>query len=189
MTPPRAPVAPQELLTAREGLPEPLRALLEAYPRTGWTQDRNFDGLVAFWLERHLMFRRLLETLRKDAETRIGGDMDAVQHGRRLQRNGSLLVSQLHGHHQIEDMHYFPQLAGLEPGLEHGFALLDADHGALDGILAGFTESANAVLQGAPAGAFRDKLVRFEGLLDRHLQDEEDLIVPVILKHGAGGLT
>lgn len=80
-------------MTARGGLPKPLRALLEASPRNGWTQDGNFDGLVAFWLDRHLMFRRLLATLRQDAETRIGGDMDAMQHGQRLQSTGSLLVS------------------------------------------------------------------------------------------------
>ena len=35
------------------------------------------------------------------------------------------------------------------------------------------------------AGRFRDELARLEELLDRHLIDEEELIVPVILRYGA----
>lgn len=177
-------LSPGEALTERSGLPEPLRALVERYPRGTWQGHENFGGLVAFWLDRHVMFRRLLEALQNDAEAVIGGTLDPQQHKGRLQRYGSMLVGQLHGHHQIEDMHYFPQLTGLEPRLQHGFDLLDADHHALDGLLAGFTDGANAVLQGGPPGVFHEKLVSFERLLNRHLTDEEDLIVPVILKHG-----
>ena len=40
----------------------------------------------------------------------------------------------------------------------------------------------------AGAGAFRDGLAELEQLIRRHLEDEEDLIVPVILIHGADGL-
>ena len=38
------------------------------------------------------------------------------------------------------------------------------------------------------AGRFQTELAKLEGLLDRHLIDEEDLIVPVILRYGAEDL-
>ena len=38
------------------------------------------------------------------------------------------------------------------------------------------------------AGAFQVELTGLERLLDRHLIDEEELIVPVILRYGSSGL-
>jgi hypothetical protein len=35
---------------------------------------------------------------------------------------------------------------------------------------------------------FKKERASFEKMLDRHLSDEEELIVPVILKTGSGGL-
>jgi hypothetical protein len=74
--------------------------------------------------------------------------------------------------------------------LERGFELLDADHHALDGHIHGLAGAANAFLQsvGQPgerdrAGELNAALAGFETFLDRHLVDEEDLIVPVILKY------
>ena len=49
-------------LADRKKLPDALRVLLEDYPRDGWELDPGFDGLVRFWLDRHLMFRRLMST-------------------------------------------------------------------------------------------------------------------------------
>jgi hemerythrin-like domain-containing protein len=103
-------------------------------------------------------------------------------------------VQELHGHHHVEDAHYFPVLSRHDPRLERGFALLDADHHALDGHLQAFVSRANAVLQAdAPArhdatGAFLDGLDGFAPLLERHLTDEEDLVVPVLLRHGERGI-
>jgi hypothetical protein len=38
------------------------------------------------------------------------------------------------------------------------------------------------------AGLFQGELIKLEELLDRHLTDEEELIVPVILKYGSADL-
>ncbi len=176
-------------LVTRQGLPDALRILLESYPRDSWENHSNFAGLVAFWLDRHVMFRRLTDTLRSDAEAAVDKRLDPQTHFARLSRFGGMLVSQLHGHHQIEDAHYFPVLAKREQTLDRGFKILDQDHHAMDGLLNRFTESANAVLQGTgEAGAFHSELLSFQSLLHRHLEDEEDLIVPVILKHGPDNL-
>lgn len=176
-------------LTDREGLPQALQVLLDAFPRDQWAAHANFAGLVAFWLERHQMFRQLCAMMGEDAEAVVDGRMDPQKMMARLSRYGSMLLESLHGHHQIEDMHYFPLLRARETRLDRGFDILDRDHHAMDGLLNRFAEGANGVLRGqTEAGHFRAELAGFEALLLRHLADEEDLIVPVILKHGPDGL-
>lgn len=174
-------------LDTRSGLPDALRALVRDYPRTGWETHANFNGMVRFWLDRHLMFRRLLAALETDVQAVLAGDMIPERHAPRLARYGGMLVNELHGHHQIEDAHYFPRLAQLDARAERGFALLEADHGAIDGLLHDLAGAANAVLQGGEPGRFADRLAAFGTLLNRHLEDEEDIVVPVILNSGFDG--
>lgn len=177
-------------LETRTGLPEALRVLADTLPRSGWEAHPNFDELTRFWLDRHLMFRNVLNTLRSAAEDRIDGTLPRERHLHETQRYAGFLLNQLHGHHQIEDQHYFPQLAGLDARLARGFTLLDADHGALDGHIHGMAETVNAYLRAEEGdaernslGALQGALAAFEGFLNRHLTDEEDLIVPVILTY------
>jgi len=177
------------------GLPEPLRLLLDTHPRESWKAHPDFHGLVSFWLERHMMFRQLMTHMGRETEAFLYGSRDAQGFAQGVARYGGLFVNQLHGHHQIEDHHYFPLLRQKDARIERGFDLLDADHHALDSILNRFVEQANGAIQGAGgadpnagAGAFRDGLAELEQLIGRHLEDEEDLIVPVILIHGADGL-
>jgi hemerythrin-like domain-containing protein len=183
----RDPVA----LDTRTGLPDALRVLLEKHPRGEWQGHPNFDGLTRFWLERHLMFRRLQTMLLAETESGLGRTRDPRQVASQIGRLASLFVNELHGHHAIEDVHYFPALVRLEPRLERGFALLDADHHALDPMLHGLAEGTSAALRALPAattelGRLHAELARFQTFLDRHLADEEEIIVPVILEHGAG---
>ena len=182
-------------LTIRPGLPDHLRALLVHYPRDGWTFHNNFDGLVAFWLDRHLNFRTLTARMAKGAQGVLEGQVDPAVHAAALARMGNRFLTELHGHHQIEDAHFFPRLTQLEPRLERGFQMLEADHHAIDGLLHRFTTSANAVLTGWQGPAQRDTTAAFltdlhaiTTLLERHLTDEEDLIVPTILHHGPGAV-
>jgi hemerythrin-like domain-containing protein len=99
----------------------------------------------------------------------------------------------LHVHHNVEDVHYFPIMSQKEARVAAGFALLDSDHHALDGHLNRFVERANGVLK-PPAdpkpvvGRFLDEVQGLGAMLDRHLTDEEELVVPVILKYGAQDL-
>lgn len=180
-------------LETRERLPDALRVLVQEYPRDIWHSHRNFDALTRFWLERHMMFREVLGRVRGETEQYLDGAADGQAYGARTARLTGFLLNELHGHHQIEDLHYFPKLAALEGRLEAGFALLDADHHALDGHLHGLADDTNAVLQAlssGPAAVARDaagplqaRLQRFERFLDRHLIDEEELVIPVILHH------
>ena len=180
-------------LETRAGLPEALRVLVEQYPRDIWHSHRNFDALTRFWLERHAMFREVLSRLQGEAQGFVGGESDPRLWGGRTARLAGFLLNELHGHHHVEDAHYFPVLSGLEPRLTAGFELLDRDHHALDAHLHRLAEATNAALaplQTDDAAASRDaagrleaQLGRFERFLDRHLEDEEDLVIPTILHH------
>ncbi len=175
-------------LNRRSALPDALYALRREFPREGWQTHANFSDLVAFWMERHMMFRQICETLRQDAEAVQDGKLDPQRMRARLSRYGSMLLQQLHAHHQIEDHHYFPLLIEREGSLSRGFEILDKDHHAMDGLLNSFATSANGVLQQkAEVGGFRDEVSAFQSLLLRHLEDEEDLVVPILLKHGSAG--
>ena len=189
--------SPDDLaLETREGLPEALRVLLEHYPRQGWSRDPGFDGLIRFWLDRHTMFRRLLTEMEGVTEQLLDRQREPQVFAQAVARYGGMFVNGLHEHHMIEDAHYFPKLVLKDPRIARGFEMLDADHHALDGHLNAFADDANAALRirddrdrlQDEAGRFRSSLGAMAQLLDRHLTDEEDLIVPVILKFGSADM-
>lgn len=184
-------------LEDREGLPDALRTLLESYPRHGWVSHDNFGGLIRFWLDRHVMFRRLLEAMQAETEKALEDNIDPRLFGERLARYGRLFVGELHAHHSIEDQHYFPRIRPLEPSLDRGFDLLDRDHHSIDEHLNAFTEDAERLFTAIgkqddwkkEGEEMRKCLLELTKYLDRHLTDEEELIVPVLLKHAPAELT
>ncbi len=179
-------------LSDRTGLPDALRVLLSAYPRESWEDHGNFGEMVRFWLQRHLMFRQVMVRLAEDAEALLDRRIEVEAYAPGLSRFGGFLLEQLHVHHQVEDTHYFPRLITLDARLERGFEMLEADHQAIDGLLSRFADSANAVLRAEgdvrdATAAFHREHRAFQTLLVRHLTDEEELIVPVILETGFEG--
>ena len=176
-------------LDTRPGLPPALRVLVEELPRAGWEAHPNFRPLAEFWMERHIAFRRLLAMLTQQAEARLDDRIDGAALSAQVARLGGALVGGLEEHHTVEDHHYFPMMTRMEPRVARGFAMLDADHDALHGWLATLTNSAEAAMRAQDSdtvGRLHTDLGRFAPLLDRHLTDEEDLVVPVILKTGLG---
>ena len=177
-------------IDTRQGLPEHLRVLADLYPREMWRGHANFNELTSFWLERHLMFRQILDKVIADTQ----GALDGVQprYGAELSRYTGFFLEQLHGHHNIEDVHYFPQFQAFDPRLGQAFEMLDADHHALHHHLDVLAQDTNLVLRATQDhAATRDPLARllttqeaFKTFLNRHLMDEEEVIVPVILEYG-----
>lgn len=181
-------------LETRHGLPDALRILVNDYPRDLWASHRNFDALTRFWLDRHLGFRAMLVDIRQGTEAFLDGSVDPRRFAGNSARLVGGLLGDLQGHHQIEDQHYFPLLAAVEPRLAGGFDLLDADHHALDVHIHAMADATNAMLRGlaaaaaeaegrTAAGALLTLTAGFERFINRHLLDEEDLVVPVILHH------
>jgi iron-sulfur cluster repair protein YtfE (RIC family) len=183
-------------LAVRTGLPDALRVLLAEHPREGWESHPNLTALIRFWLERHLAFRDLQQMLIDETRGFIGKDRDPAAFAGRLSRLGNVFLGDLHGHHTIEDLHFFPRLQRLDARVAAGFDLLEADHREIDPRLHALAERANAVLAAVrddapaadPAGRLEEELVRLRGFLDRHLTDEEELVVPVILANPGADL-
>ncbi|NNE86603.1 MAG: hemerythrin domain-containing protein [Silicimonas sp.] len=187
----------QWALENRQVLPDALRVLLQDYPRELWEDDPGFSQLIRFWLDRHLMFRRIMEALLETTAHVRDKSLDPQSFAHQLSRYGSMFVGELHAHHSVEDAHYFPVMKTLDSRITAGFDILDKDHHTIDARLQGFAEMANGVLRGMQAdeaaamaqlGPLADELKVLEHFLDRHLTDEEELVVPVLLKYTPEGL-
>jgi len=176
-------------LDGRAGLPPELRILADRYPREGWQGHGNFSELTAFWLERHGMFRQILDKVIADTQLQLDGA--SPRYGAELSRYTGFFLNQLHGHHTIEDEHYFPKLIGFDARLERAFDMLDADHHALDYHLNQLADHTNAVLSALQqhqnaqdaTGRLLEVQTGFQGFLNRHLLDEEEIVVPIILEY------
>ncbi len=176
-------------LESRKGLPDHLRVLAEKFPRDGWQAHSNFDELTRFWLDRHLMFRDLMGRVQDLSKNYL--DAPAPRFGPELARYTGFFLNQLHGHHNIEDHHYFPVFGPLDSRLDRAFEILDRDHHALDRHIHSLAERTNAVLAELQAGrdarreaeALLTAQGAFDGFLERHLFDEEEIIVPLVLEY------
>jgi hypothetical protein len=182
-------------VNVRSGLPGELLALLRKFPRDQWANDARLHGLAEGWLQRHNLFRELSGL--------IGGTTTDLREGRTspatflplFQRRMGLLLGELDMHHRAEDEHYFPSFAAAAPKLQKGFDILDNDHGVIhDAIdnLATASRELIAALSGEVSGRDGEvlrvaervagEIAGFDRTLLRHLEDEEDLIIPLILE-------
>ncbi|WP_428641755.1 hemerythrin domain-containing protein [Roseibium sp.] len=181
-------------LDDRSGLPEEWLFLLKDHPREIWTSHRNLGPMTEFWLERHNGFRRLGGMLEGLLSKFREDQIRAEQFGGRFAPLLQQFLSELHHHHTIEDHHYFPVFMAAEKRLLAGFELLENDHELIHHRIETVIRSANKLF-GQLGTRDRDSIRRaadsFAGVSDtlisgliRHLEDEEDLIVPVILDRG-----
>ncbi len=183
-------------LASRSGWPEDLRVLVARYPREQWEGHANLGEMARFWLSRHAMFRELATMIEAIEAQFHAGTLPPAEFPRLFVPRLQFLLSQLDVHHQIEDFHYFPIFRAADARLARGFDVLEGDHHAIHADMAATAETANALLR---ALAQPDALKRcsddyaqasgalIKGLI-RHLDDEEDLIVPLILDRGEQAL-
>lgn len=179
-----------------EPLSSGMQVLLNEYPREAWEGHPNFKNATRQWLRAHQMFRRLSEIVRVDTEQYLDEKLDAEKYASRLSVYGSRLVGNLHGHHGWEDHEFFPELSAADHRFDSGLEILEKDHEVLDTVLDRFTKSANnsiQMLQLDQAGArdfvgeVHEASEAVEKLLARHLVDEEELAVPIIIHHKLRG--
>lgn len=184
-------------LARRNGWPEDMRVLIARYPREQWEAHGNLGDMARFWLSRHAMFRELAASLRTVESEFRAGALAPPEFPRRFVPRLQFLLSQLGVHHQIEDLHYFPIFRAADARLARGFDVLEGDHHAIHADMEQTALTANALLRalaGEPAALRRcgdDYAAASGALLDgliRHLDDEEDLIVPLILDRGEDAL-
>lgn len=190
--------APADLaLDARAGWPADLRLLIDRYPREAWQAHANLGAMAQFWLQRHDMFRQIGSALEQATTAFREGHATAQDFRAWFPPRLQFFLQQLNAHHQVEDLHYFPVFAAAEARLSHGFEVLEADHGTIHHSIAATVDKANGFLR-APVNdpdtlrangdaymAASETLIR---QLTRHLGDEEDLIIPLILDRGEAAL-
>lgn len=139
------------------------------------------------------MFREFSVALSDAADAAREGRIAVADFHAWLAPRLRFFVQQLEGHHEIEDVQYFPLLMKLEPRLRRGFDILEKDHAHIHGDLAELhaawvemNRAAGAGSAEAPAALNRlaKDLGGFLRPLERHLADEEELIIPILLDRG-----
>lgn len=177
-------------------MPAEMQTLLRSYPRDDWPQHPGFKDKTKHWLSAHRMFRRLATQIRSQTETLLDHNMDLPDYADRLSYLGGQLVHNLHGHHTWEDRSYFPELSAADPRFDRGLQILEQDHSDMDRVLDQFSHHANRTIKLTtldPAQALREAVTvhqsatTIEAFLNRHLSDEEDLAVPIILHYRLRG--
>lgn len=186
----------RENLLTRTGLPDDLLVLAARYPRETWSGHHNLGEVARFWLDRHGMFRELGAALAEGAVTFREGKVEAQPFVGWLAPRFNFFLRELHGHHMVEDQHYFPRFRAADARLARGFDILDADHVSIDRFIHDLAEAGgtlDAALRGggdlsAARAVLAERLEATLHILLRHLDDEEDLIVPLILERTEAGL-
>lgn len=178
-------------LEQRDGWPADLRILLERYPRASW-RDQRSPGAI-FWLSIHDRFRHEATELSALADEYRARQIAITDLAVRVAPRLRGMIAHLHGHHEIEDFHYFPSFRETEKRLAPGFDALGRDHEQLQEDIGAALAAADALMMAAHSGerpsaahsaAAERYLTASERLfarLLRHLHDEEDLIIPLLI--------
>lgn len=182
-----------DALAERTCLPPGFRYLLDDFPRDRWSAA--LDETAAFWLQMHAGFRgHQTHMAGLVGQWRTTGDLTTLH--RQLIPALQAFLQHLDGHHRVETGHYFPIMRKLEPGIGAGIDLLDRDHDAihqtLESLFQGGLAFHQAMVGKAPDAA--DRAARLSDLVEggarpllRHLEDEEDIVIPLIQLRGLGG--
>ena len=179
-----------------DDMPDEMRILLDEHPRDTWEAHPGFKGKTRQWLSAHQGFRQLAGIVRKETERYLDKSREPDEYAGRLSYYGGILVGNLHGHHGWEDRSYFPELSAADPRFDAGLEVLEQDHRDLDDVLHRFTDTANRTIKlihlddaqaRDEAGALHATSEAIEAFLNRHLSDEEELAVPIILQHRLRG--
>lgn len=176
----------------RDGLSPAIKQTLLESMRDEWPKHRRYQGMAGFWLNIHRGLLHGTNQLADGFEAMLDTPPSEIQdelNARKLQNYGNQVISQLHHHHEIEDHNYFPQFIQLYPNMEHAINLLDGDHQVLHQALDDTTMALVDLVAQKPID--RDMLAQvakgsreLEQIITRHLWDEEEIIIPILLEHG-----
>lgn len=186
--------APDQLqLDLRHGVPQEW-LLFEDISREDWLTHENYGPASELWLNRHDGFRNMGNTLFALLKQYREGQLPIERFAAMLAPQLQHFLSELHTHNMLEDQQYFPALLEAEKGLLPGMELLESDHAFLHGKMEAVVKQATqmfACVREGNVDAIRTAIHCYEQAnfamlmaLKRHLTDEEDLIMPVLLGRG-----
>ncbi|GIL00966.1 MAG: hypothetical protein BroJett030_08650 [Alphaproteobacteria bacterium] len=189
--------APDNHVEMRSDISAELRRSLFEVSREDWPSHPRFRGEAEFWTQIHAGLLNASAALPAwTRQLQEAADLDAMQAlAPRIAGLGGQLVHHAHGHHHIEDHHFFPAFLQLFPQLAHPLEMLDGDHKVLAEVL----DQLQAALRAFPvavagpdrarreawlAGAERllPAAERLDALFIRHIGDEEEICIPAMLR-------
>ncbi len=182
--------ADENHVSRRKKLPADVKETLLESTRSDWSKHPRFNGKANFFMTIHRDLINGSSHLRDGLEKLLdeaASNLSAALAQSRLLPYSRQLISFAHHHHEIEDHGYFPQFALLYPKLDRALALLDGDHKVLDEALHE-TDIAMRALNGIRpvrddiAGLYKGSMA-LEKIMKRHIWDEEEIIIPIFLKH------
>jgi hemerythrin-like domain-containing protein len=177
----------------RAGLPDELAFLRGDFPRETWRAHTNFGQLAAFWLHIHATLRSEGNEVLRVVDAFRAREIDGQAFQRAFVPRLNGFLQHLDQHHRIEDHAYFPTFRQLDERMVVGFDLLEADHALIHERLVETVERAKGLLnalatgteaQSRAAESFASEAKGLVRLLEQHLSDEEELVIPAMLKHG-----
>lgn len=185
------------VLGARKGLADDLAYLRPLYPTSDWRSHANFGELANFWLHVHSSLRSEGSEFVRIVNAYRGQEIDRMQLQQAFVPQLNSFLQHLDHHHRIEDNVYFPKFRLLDGRLIAGFDLLEADHELIHQslvqtvahareLLAALSQTAGGERQAADT--FAGRIEHLLKLLQQHLGDEEELVVPALLEHGEQAL-
>ena len=175
-------------LATRTGLPGDWLYLRDQIPRSRWNAA-SLPPIALHWLQMHDSFRSQAERMTALTTAFRADPSDTRGLHRDLIPVLQAFLQHLDGHHRVESGHYFPAFRTLEPRIAEGIDLLDRDHDAVHAHLEALLNTGRAfhtaVSTDAPDAA--DAALRLADALDaalpaltRHLDDEEDIVIPLL---------
>jgi len=158
--------------------------------------DRDVVGGEArFWMEIHMGLLKASATLPQWCEQLLSlNDAEALRVLQpRVVSLGAQLIHHAHGHHHIEDEHFFPVFLQRYPELANPIDLLEHDHEVLASVLDDMEKAVTGMGAISQDASGRDDLLkagevlhkaaqRLDRLFIRHIGDEEEICLPVLAK-------
>ena len=175
-------------LLNRSFLPTELKVFLLDYPRKDWNTHPNFPNFTQFWLQRHEMFRQLALHLIQLSQSILDNDIGEQEYQKQTLLISKFMFKELHSHHMMEDIYFFPGIVKYDGKLSRAIELLETDHREINIIINNYKGSLDRSSSPEEASNLASKLLesqsQFNKALKRHLEDEEDIIVPAALHYG-----
>ena len=137
------------------------------------------------WLKVHTNIRKRQRILVQISEAYISGEFDWSEYRSQILKRINMHVLKLHQHHGVEDEGFFPEFVSMYPKLAPAFEILGHDHEYLNELLYKLQIQNDQLARSeiedkALAEELHDTLVKVTALLQQHLTDEEDLVIPIL---------
>ena len=181
-------------LGERNGLPKDLQELLEKFPRESWGEDVLNGNWVGYWLGRHSLFRKITFSINSIIEKTLDNKMSSEDFIHQYSQHMSLMLKNLDSHHLVEDNYIFPRFYDKSQKFIYGLDLLENDHHLIHNSIDNMIFVGNKLIKSVSSNSnydIKDSLGKykiisdnFNELLTSHLNDEEDLLIPLVIQHG-----